>query len=350
MPGNMTRTSVERLAAAALALLVLAGCASVPAGLLSVDRMEYSQVLSASWKRQTLLNVVRLRNADAPVFLEVASIVNSYSVQSRGSAGANLFAHSDPDELSMGIDHTWSNSPTVTYQPLTGERFIASMLGPVPLPAVVQLLQSGWPVDLVMPAVVGAVNGVRSEGPGMVEDGRFRELVEVLSRLQRAGGLMFFVEGVKSMMRIAGGGDPRLAADARRARELLGLAQDASDFEVVYGLIPHNRKQVAIVNRSMLEILLRLGGGIELPETERGRVIPLLKPVAEPQTLGLARIRSGPKAPEDAYASVRYKGNWYWIDDADVPSKRIFTFVMILFSLAETMPNPGSPVLTVPAR
>src|SRR5512139_2409640 len=61
-----------------LALLVLAGCASVSPQRVNTDRMDYGQVVADSWKRQTLLNVVRLRYADAPVFLDVSSIINSY--------------------------------------------------------------------------------------------------------------------------------------------------------------------------------------------------------------------------------------------------------------------------------
>ena len=60
-----------------LALLALAGCTSVPLARVSADRMAYGQVVAESWKRQTLLNVVRLRYADASMFLDVASIINS---------------------------------------------------------------------------------------------------------------------------------------------------------------------------------------------------------------------------------------------------------------------------------
>ena len=63
-----------------LALLALAGCTHVPPARVTADRMDYGQVVAESWKRQTLLNVVRLRYADAPMFLDVASIINSYTV------------------------------------------------------------------------------------------------------------------------------------------------------------------------------------------------------------------------------------------------------------------------------
>jgi len=39
--------------------------------------------------------------------------------------------------------------------------------------------------------------------------------------------------------------------------------------------------------------------------------------------------------PGDSYAAVRYRGTWYWIDDDDIASKRIVSFLLIFFSLAE---------------
>lgn len=40
----------------------------------------------------------------------------------------------------------------------------------------------------------------------------------------------------------------------------------------------------------------------------------------------------------------------YWIDDDDVASKRTFTFLLILSSLAETGQSSVAPLVTVPSR
>lgn len=42
-------------------------------------------------------------------------------------------------------------------------------------------------------------------------------------------------------------------------------------------------------------------------------------------------------------------GSW-WIDDTDILSKTQFTFLVILFSLAETGASASAPVVTVPSR
>jgi hypothetical protein len=156
--------------------------------------MDYGQVIADSWKRQTLLNVVRLRYSDAPVFLEVASIINSYSVGGKASALATLPSRIDPNVFELGGEGSWSNTPTVTYQPLMGDRFTKSLLQPVPPSAVFQLMQGGWPADLVLQTVVGSINGLRNSFGGVEADPGFQQLVEALTRIQRAGGLGIRVE------------------------------------------------------------------------------------------------------------------------------------------------------------
>jgi hypothetical protein len=64
----------------------------------------------------------------------------------------------------------------------------------------------------------------------------------------------------------------------------------------------------------------------------------------------MVRIHSGTEMPANSYASVPYQGFWYWIDNRDIVSKRSFTFLLILSSLAETGPSLAAPVVTVPSR
>lgn len=346
-----------RLVYGALALLLLAGCTSVSPQRITTDRMEYGEVVADSWKRQTLLNVVRIRYADAPVFLEVASIINSYSVGGKASAGASLPTRADPDVFNLGTDTTWSNTPTVTYQPVLGDRFTKSMLQPVPPAAVFQLLQGGWPAELVLPTVVGSINGLRNDSVGIAAAPGFRQLIEALSRIQSAGGLGIRIEPRKDGSAVIivlrpGSQDATLIEDGRRVQELLGLEEGASEFDITYGLVPRNRREVAMLTRSMLEIMLQLGFGVELPATHAtdGRALPGRRQAGDAKAQPLVRIHSGTEAPADAYTAVPYKGYWYWIDDTDIASKRAFTFLLIMFSLAETGPSAAAPIVTVPSR
>ena len=78
--------------------------------------------------------------------------------------------------------------------------------------------------------------------------------------------------------------------------------------------------------------------------------MPGQRQAGDEQAKPLVRILPVRRQPPDAYAAVPYKGYWYWIDDTDAASKRTFTFLMILFSLAETGQSTAAPVVTVPSR
>jgi hypothetical protein len=245
----------------------------------------------------------------------------------------------------------------VTYQPLIGDRFTKSILQPIPPVSVFQLLQGGWPANLVFRTVVGSINGLRNASVGVAADPGFNELSEAVSRIQRGGNIGIRVEarkdggGVLAVIRRAESGT-ELGEDSRRVRQLLGLAEDISEFEIAYGLVPRTPNEVAMLTRSMMEIMLQLGFGIDLPPAHAagGRVLPGQWQPGDAQARPLVHIHSGTDAPADAYAAAPYKGYWFWIDDSDIASKRIFTFLMILFSLAETGQATAAPVVTVPSR
>ncbi|MGH7072106.1 MAG: hypothetical protein ACREFO_19135 [Acetobacteraceae bacterium] len=54
------------------------------------DRIDYATSIGKSWKEQTLLNFVKLRCGDLPIFLEVAQVIAGYQLQS--TVGANFAA------------------------------------------------------------------------------------------------------------------------------------------------------------------------------------------------------------------------------------------------------------------
>lgn len=73
----------------------LSGCASIGPGTLARDRLDYITAISNSWKSQMLLNPVQLRYGDAPVFLDVASVINQYGIE--GALSSNWYWIDDKD-------------------------------------------------------------------------------------------------------------------------------------------------------------------------------------------------------------------------------------------------------------
>lgn len=104
----------------------------------------------------------------------------------------------------------------------------------------------------------------------------------------------------------------------------------------------------------MAEILIELAAGIAVPAEHIAgrRTVPSVRLASaqNPRDRPLVRILSGPAAPADAFPAVHYRGTWYWIDDGDFVSKRVFTPLMMFFSLAETGVAPQVPALTRPVN
>lgn len=229
--------------------------------------------------------------------------IYTYSVAGKASASAQLPENPSPNVFGPGAESTWSNTPTVTYQPVLGDRFTKSLLQPVPPAAIFQLLQGGWPADLLLRTVVGSINRLRNNSLGMAADADFGQMVEAFSRIQRSGGLGIRVEPRKNgsagvIVLRQGDPSPGLLEDGRQVRQLLGIEEGIGEFEITYGLIPRNRREVAILSRSMLEIIPELGHGVELPATHvaDSRATPGRRRAGDAPATALVRIRSGTAA------------------------------------------------------
>ena len=355
----------------ALLLLIvfgITGCASIGPGTMTRDRFDYSSAVAESWKSQMLLNLVKIRYGDTPVFLDVGQIVSGYTVEGTLSAGGTIFSTSGvvpgvPDSsVILGAQGRYTDRPTITYAPLVGERFARSMMTPLPPPAILSLIQAGYPVDGVFRLAVHEINGIRNRYGGDLRarpaDPEFYALLRDLRRLQAAGGIGLRVQRTDHneamLMTFRQNVDPAITATALAVRQRLGLDPAAQEIRVVYGSVAMNNKELAILSRSILEILVDLASFISVPEAHvlERRVGPTHEDEggAEGPIRPLIRIGSAAERPNEAFAAVRYRGHWFAIDDHDMPSKRLFSFLMFLFTLVETGGKEGAPVVTIPAQ
>ena len=158
----MERTVKEVFLFSMLSLFFLTGCMRIGPNTIDRDRFDYTDAISESWKRQMLLNVVKLRYADAPIFLDVSSIINQYALETEvhGSLAWNAFL-AEPSQ-NIGARSRYSDRPTITYQPLSGEKFTRALMTPIPPSSVLSLIQAGWRADAVSWLCIQAINVRRS--------------------------------------------------------------------------------------------------------------------------------------------------------------------------------------------
>ena len=148
-----------------VAAIALSGCKAVGPRTVDADRIDYGTAITESWKRQALLNIVKLRYADPPMFIEVGSIVAGYSLETSVSVG--LGSQDSPlgttDSLSLGGAGRFTDRPTITYVPLTGSTFINSLITPIPPVSLFSAIQAGWNAEILVRLGVGAINGIVNE-------------------------------------------------------------------------------------------------------------------------------------------------------------------------------------------
>jgi hypothetical protein len=337
----------------------LMSCAGLGPKTVTRDRFNYNTEISKSWKEQTLLNIVKLRYADMPMFVEVASVVSGYTLEGSVNLNASFDVN---DSQSLGGSGTYIERPTITYVPITGQKFNKTFMTPIPPALILFLIQSGWPVDLVFTLTVDSVNQFRSRisGGENQREGNidFYRIIALFRKIQKSGTVG---------MRVNRGDDkketsvifffrknisPEIEAALVELTALLGLPPGVSEIPVGYGLIPRNNQEIAMLTRSMLQIMVEMSSQVDVPakHVTDGRTVPVLsRPDSGDEAIGqIIDIKSSKDKPVKAYTAVKYQDHWFWINETDFKSKRAFTFLMILFSMTESGSNDALPMVTIP--
>jgi len=349
----------------ALFVLLVSGCATIGPDSIVRDRFDYNTAISNSWKEQTLLNIVKLRYSDMPLFVEVASVVSGYTMQSSVNLlGTNTNAPGGGGNLaSLGASGTYTDRPTITYTPITGKQFNRSFMKPIPPQAIMFLLQSGWDVDMILPLTVDSINGLRARvaagASQYAGDDDYYRAVKLFREIQKSGAVGMQVrkgeDDIEStiMFFYRDKLNQQLVDNLAELDQLLGLDKTARELKITYGLLPEHDDEIALRSRSILQIMITLAADIEVPEAHinDGRTIAssYVDKTNKRRNEPLVKIQYSKEKPENAFTAARYNDYWFFIDDRDFASKRSFAFLMILFSLTETGGSELLPVVTIPA-
>lgn len=189
--------TLRRKNSLALCLAVLAaaltGCQFGPSAL-QVSNAQYSDAVRIAQSQDLLVNLVRLRYRDLPVFLAISSISTQFEFRSSGDISGTLVENVGPSTAksadSLGISGSigYSERPTITFSIMGGEAFQKRMLAPLKVVAISRLTESGWRADRVLRLTVEALNGLQhassASGPTPSRAPPFRDFLEVTQLLE----------------------------------------------------------------------------------------------------------------------------------------------------------------------
>lgn len=351
----------------------VAGCGSLGPGRVPGDNFSYNEAIAQSTREQMLLNLLRLRYLEEPLFLQVSSVLTQYTYQGDvGVAGTRGFSAA-PDIITGGANLGYAERPTVTYLPVSGREFARRLMSPVPTEMLFAAAQAGWSTDLVMEIGLQRIGSVENmsfgpdPAPGDTDRAEeYRKDLEKLKRFQRLIRTLSELGNENAFEVGRGTGedsatryfvfDENITGETRdRIQALkreLGLDPNRNVFRITERYTRRQADELTIQPRSLMAMMLFIGRGTEIPELhlQEGWVIPM----GVVTSAGVApppipfRIRSQKEKPARAYAAVRYQDHWFYIDLADIKSKRIMLFLSVLFSLQAPVVEAAAPALSLP--
>lgn len=361
----------HRLLPVSLLALFLGCGAGIGPHRIPPGRFSYNLAIVNSQKEQMLLNLVRLRYQDTPLFLDLENVVATFGI----STGLKV----TPGYSKLGTDITrslsaeaevigWEDRPTITYTPLQGDEFAKRLLAPIQPQQLLLLIQSGWGLERLMVCCVQQVNDLPNAtsigglAPVRVRQyDKFQRVAILLRQLQEEGHIQLSPAQADATRIVLGPGPVRADAEALKdlseAANLLGLKEHAGRYLMVSGKETRGMDEIEIRGRSLLGVMAFLAQTVEVPPDHQARklVRQPLGPEGGPFDWGLVsrgmfKIHSGEKAPSGAYVKIPYRGHWYWINDDDLESKSTFALLSQLFSLQAATSKGNAPILTLPGR
>ena len=350
-----------------VALVLMSGCASIGPSHVDRDREDYNLSLTESWKRQILLNVVKIRYVEPMFFVDVGEIVAAYALETGVNVGASrsifdLSGTGAESTFDLGVSGKYTDRPTITYRPMTGTSFLKGVMSPIPVSNVILSIESGVSAAFIMNLGIRAINGYRNEAitvqgykppqPGFIR------IVDIFCKLQENYAMhvtsrpLESGEGPCLFLSFSDRGDKEIGALIQELKELLQLDATVNEYVLSSGARPKNQRTIAFQTYSLAQILAAVATRVEMPKDDviTKRATPDVSFASGNNGFGKILVRSSDKEPETAFSAVKYKDSWFWVDDYDLAAKRVFSFIMLAFTLLDNDKDTMPLQLTIPAQ
>lgn len=375
--------------------LCVSGCAMHGPDAMRASRVGYNEAVRVSDQRELLLNLVRLRYTESPEFLAVSGISTQMRFDAAVSVAAAVGEEGGDDValVSPGASVGYSESPTITFTPQRDQEFTRQLVAPIELDSIHLLSRYGWGLDRVLALIAEEINGVpnavsRETDTAAASDvAAFLELTATLRRLEAER--LIRVDVQRRREALAGPiSEEHVSADdvlnavekgyrldyrpgqgyvvtGERAHYVLAVDQSAWDRPEFQSLgtklgLPPRREfydidaaggdgadALTLSTRSVLGAMAYLSNAVAVPDEHIARVGS--NAGVDTALRRLMEIRVSEQPVEDAFAAVEHRGNWFYIDDRDVSSKRTLGLLNSLVRLSITAGGAQNvPILTLP--
>lgn len=336
----------------------LISCTSFGHRNVPADSFNYNEVIGQASNQQMLLNLVRLHHYDVPVFLSISSVLTQYVYT--GSLGLNVTTANSGgfNNDSAGISNrlTYIERPTITYTPLTGQEFAQQLLEPIDRKTLFSLAHSGWPAEKLL------IMGIEALGP-------FKNIAFGTSRPEMEKSLIQFVEAVQLLLQLSKNNAIGIRIDfpeevntlyfednsSDQSRQLweefkekLKLDKQRDEFIVVNKATGIDQDEILLRSRSLLALMSHLSNGIANKEDASNNNGTMYKNELLRSKLIPISILKTAEQPANAFVSVQYNNDWYYIDNADNKSKQTFGILTYIYMLQSPEPPSTGPLITVP--
>ena len=347
------------LMAIVAACAMLAGCSSYGPKSMNRDQLDYGNSIGENWKNQMLANIVKMRFVDMPVFIDVGTIVSGYSLETsvNGRLGwGDSFTGGSTQGL--GAQGKFTDRPTITYMPKTGNDYLRSILEPIEPKSLLALIQAGYSSELLFTWAVEAINGVHNWSAtgrsNRTADPEFLEFVNLMQELQYLGAVGFELrdnpetgQSIIFVLNKEGLAESTLQK-SRRTAEILNLEPGVDRYRVIYAPFKSGSDTLSIQTRSVIQMLGAMAGFIDVP----AEIAHFAAPGHDVSTVAKRpfHVLSSTERPEESFTQVKYKDYWYWIENSDMASKRVFTLMLFITTLTNQAGGQKAPVLTIPTQ
>ena len=371
-----------------LTILLVVGCKSIGPGRVQMDRGAYNNIIRETDQEQLLTNIVRQRYLEITQYIQVTSLTASYSLSPSLSGSVSASTHPGPTALSSSLSPTvsYSDTPTISYIPLSNKEFAVSLMTPITMNNFLILAHAGGYDQIVLYSIffeqIGDYNDnlLHYDGTNHLTTGfnKYDKVIHLLSKLYRNDSFeppvpVIYGKQLGGMLRFKT--HQENSHDAIELKKLLGISSNSKEIilmehslleplEEKDGILispemvskPHN--VVYVTFRSVYAVIYLLGYGVQVPYKDINDHLTreLIKADGSRyewkyRMRNILTVYSSDHVPnEPTLVQVRVHNHWFYIKASDQVSKGTFDAVIRMLTLTSAVAasSNGLPVLTIP--